>query len=218
MARPPTASPRKTPRPRRSTPTAPPSSCRSGCWRASRAPRRLTYAALRYFNVAGSDTGGRIGQATPDATLLIKVACEVAVGKRPHVSIYGTDYPTQDGTGVRDYIHVEDLAAAHLDALAYLRSGGASTTLNVGYGHGHSVREVLSSVERIAGQPPQGARGAAPPGRSRSAGGTGRPHPQGARLAPPAGRPRHHRAHRVQLGRAHAARAVVSGSRPSAAI
>lgn len=113
---------------------------------------RLTYAALRYFNVAGSDTGGRIGQATPDATLLIKVACEVAVGKRPHVSIYGTDYPTQDGTGVRDYIHVEDLAAAHLDALAYLRSGGASTTLNVGYGHGHSVREVLASVERIAGR------------------------------------------------------------------
>jgi UDP-glucose 4-epimerase len=113
----------------------------------------LTYAVLRYFNVAGSDTGGRIGQATPDATLLIKVACEAAVGKRPHVMIYGTDYSTRDGTGVRDYIHVEDLAAAHLDALTYLRAGGASTTLNAGYGHGHSVREVLASVERIAGRP-----------------------------------------------------------------
>ena len=112
----------------------------------------LRYAALRYFNVAGSDTGGRIGQATPDATLLIKVACEAAVGKRAHVTIYGTDYPTEDGTGVRDYIHVEDLAAAHLDALAYLRAGGSSTTLNVGYGHGHSVRQVLASVERITGR------------------------------------------------------------------
>ncbi len=121
----------------------------AGAARAS----RLTYAVLRYFNVAGSDTGGRIGQATPDATLLIKVACEAAVGKRPHVMIYGTDYSTPDGTGVRDYIHVEDLAAAHLDALTYLRAGGPSTTLNAGYGHGHSVREVLASVERITGRP-----------------------------------------------------------------
>ena len=112
----------------------------------------LRYAALRYFNVAGSDTGGRIGQATPNATLLIKVACEVAVGKRPELAIFGTDYPTPDGTGVRDYIHVEDLARAHLDALSYLRSDGASTTLNVGYGHGYSVRQVLASVERISGQ------------------------------------------------------------------
>jgi UDP-glucose 4-epimerase len=112
----------------------------------------LRYAALRYFNVAGSDSGGRIGQATPNATLLIKVACEAAVGKRAHVSIFGTDYPTADGTGVRDYIHVEDLATAHVDALSYLRAGGACTTLNVGYGHGYSVREVLESVERISGQ------------------------------------------------------------------
>jgi len=112
----------------------------------------LRYAALRYFNVAGSDSGGRIGQATPNATLLIKVACEAAVGKRPHVSIFGTDYPTADGTGVRDYIHVEDLASAHVDALTYLRAGGESTTLNVGYGHGYSVRQVLDSVERISGQ------------------------------------------------------------------
>ncbi len=112
----------------------------------------LRYAALRYFNVAGSDPGGRVGQATPNATLLIKVACEVAVGKRTHVSIFGTDYPTADGTGVRDYIHVQDLATAHLDALAYLRGGGASTTLNVGYGHGYSVREVIDSVQRVTGK------------------------------------------------------------------
>ena len=111
----------------------------------------LRYVALRYFNVAGSDTSGRIGQATPGATLLVKVACEAIVGKRPGVAVFGTDYATPDGTGVRDYLHVEDLAAAHLDALAYLRGGGASTTLNVGYGHGYSVREVLSAVERIAG-------------------------------------------------------------------
>ncbi len=112
----------------------------------------LRYAALRYFNVAGSDMQGRIGQATPNATLLIKVACEAAVGKRPYVSVFGTDYPTPDGTGVRDYIHVEDLARAHLAALDYLRGGGASTTLNVGYGHGYSVREVLDSVRRVSGK------------------------------------------------------------------
>jgi UDP-glucose 4-epimerase len=109
--------------------------------------------SLRYFNVAGSDTQGRIGQATRAATLLIKVACEAVVGKRPHVSIYGTDYDTPDGTGIRDYIHVEDLARAHLDALDYLRRGGQSAVLNCGYGHGISVREVLLSVQRVAGQP-----------------------------------------------------------------
>jgi len=106
---------------------------------------------LRYFNVAGSDTQGRIGQSTRKATLLVKAAVEAAVGKRPHLSIFGTDFPTPDGTGVRDYIHVEDLATAHLKALDYLRAGGASLTANCGYGHGYSVREVLSSVERIAG-------------------------------------------------------------------
>jgi UDP-glucose 4-epimerase len=111
----------------------------------------LRHVILRYFNVAGSDPEGRIGQSTERATLLIKVACEAAVGKRSHVSIFGTDYPTEDGTGVRDYIHVEDLAAAHLKALEYLRKGGQSTTLNCGYGHGSSVREVLETVERIHG-------------------------------------------------------------------
>ena len=113
----------------------------------------LKHVALRYFNVAGSDTQCRVGQATPKATLLVKVACEAAVGKRPHVSIFGTDYPTPDGTGVRDYIHVEDLATAHLNALDYLRGGGPSAVLNVGYGHGYSVREVLESVERVTGAP-----------------------------------------------------------------
>ena len=112
---------------------------------------RLSYAALRYFNVAGSDPQCRLGQASPNATLLVKVACEAALGRREQVAIFGTDYPTPDGTGVRDYIHVEDLARAHLDALEYLRAGGASTTLNVGYGHGYSVREVLASVERVSG-------------------------------------------------------------------
>ncbi len=112
----------------------------------------LKHVALRYFNVAGSDSQGRVGQATPKATLLVKVACEHVVGKRPQVAIYGTDYATPDGTGVRDYIHVEDLATAHLDALDYLRNGGTSTVLNVGYGHGYSVREVLQSVERVSGK------------------------------------------------------------------
>ncbi|HEY1283921.1 MAG TPA: UDP-glucose 4-epimerase GalE [Steroidobacteraceae bacterium] len=113
----------------------------------------LRYVSLRYFNVAGSDTSGRIGQATRGATLLVKVACEVVVGKRQHLSVFGTDYPTPDGTGVRDYIHVEDLAAAHVNALAYLRDGGSSIVLNCGYGHGYSVREVIKSVERIAAAP-----------------------------------------------------------------
>jgi UDP-glucose 4-epimerase len=113
----------------------------------------LRYVVLRYFNVAGSDPKGRIGQATPGATLLTKVACEAMVGKRTHVSVFGTDYPTPDGTGMRDYLHVEDLAAAHLCALGYLRKAGASVTLNVGYGHGYSVREVLAMVESVAGKP-----------------------------------------------------------------
>jgi UDP-glucose 4-epimerase len=110
------------------------------------------YVSLRYFNVAGSDPQGRIGQSTRAATLLIKVACEVIVGKRPHVSIFGTDYDTPDGTGVRDYIHVEDVARAHVDALDYLRRGGSAAVFNCGYSHGYSVREVLASVQRIAGR------------------------------------------------------------------
>jgi UDP-glucose 4-epimerase len=111
----------------------------------------LRHVALRYFNVAGCSLDGQIGQSTCNATLLIKVACEVAVGRREKLLVFGTDYPTPDGTGVRDYIHVEDLAAAHLQALTYLRDGGSSATLNCGYGHGYSVREVIDAVERVAG-------------------------------------------------------------------
>ncbi len=117
------------------------------------AATNLRHVALRYFNVAGCDPEGRIGQSTKNATLLTKVAVETAVGKREQVSIFGTDYDTPDGTGVRDYIHVEDLADAHLKALNYLRNGGDSITLNAGYGHGYSVREVLAAVEAEHGEP-----------------------------------------------------------------
>lgn len=113
----------------------------------------MRHVILRYFNVAGCDPQGRIGQSTAKATLLTKVAVEAAVGKRSQVSIFGTDYPTPDGTGIRDYIHVEDLASAHLKALDYLRKGGASVTLNAGYGHGYSVREVLDMVGKVNGSP-----------------------------------------------------------------
>ncbi len=112
----------------------------------------LRHVALRYFNVAGSDPKSRIGQSTKNATLLIKVACEAAVGTRDKICVFGTDYPTKDGTGIRDYIHVEDLASAHLVALDYLRNNGQSQTLNCGYGHGYSVREVLDSVQRVSGK------------------------------------------------------------------
>ncbi len=113
----------------------------------------MRHVILRYFNVAGCDPDGEIGQSTRNATLLIKVAAEVAVGKRPEIYVYGTDYPTADGTGVRDYIHVSDLASAHIEALDYLRDGGESTRLNCGYGHGYSVREVLDMVQKVIGSP-----------------------------------------------------------------
>jgi UDP-glucose 4-epimerase len=111
----------------------------------------LTYVALRYFNVAGADPKGRSGQSTPKATHLIKVACQAALGERPYLEVFGTDYPTSDGTCVRDYIQVTDLARAHLIALGHLRQGGASLTLNCGYGRGYSVREVIDVVKRISG-------------------------------------------------------------------
>ena len=113
----------------------------------------MKHVILRYFNVAGADPKGRIGQSTRKATLLIKVACEAALGRRSGLKIFGTDYPTPDGTGVRDYIHVEDLASAHLKALDYLADGGSSQILNCGYGHGYSVREVLAAVARAHGSP-----------------------------------------------------------------
>lgn len=111
----------------------------------------LRHVILRYFNVAGSNPDGEIGQSTKKATLLIKVACETALGKRDSISVFGTDYETEDGTGVRDYIHVEDLASAHIKALEYLEKGGESSTFNCGYGHGYSVREVLDTVQKISG-------------------------------------------------------------------
>jgi UDP-glucose 4-epimerase len=111
----------------------------------------MQYVALRYFNVAGADPQARMGQRTPEATHLIKVACQAALGMRESVYVYGTDYPTPDGTGVRDYIHIEDLASAHLSALEYLEKGGESTAMNVGYGHGSSVREVLEVVKKVSG-------------------------------------------------------------------
>jgi len=110
----------------------------------------LRYIALRYFNVAGARLDGRLGQATPEATHLIKVGCEAACGLRQAVSIFGTDYDTADGTCIRDYIHVEDLAGAHLKALDYLAEGGRSKVLNCGYGHGYSVREVLDTLRRVS--------------------------------------------------------------------
>jgi UDP-glucose 4-epimerase len=110
-----------------------------------------SYVALRYFNVAGADPEARIGQATPDATHLIKVACQAALGQRERLQIFGTDYETPDGTCIRDYIHVDDLARAHLDALDYLAAGGESQVLNCGYGRGYSVREVAESVRRVSG-------------------------------------------------------------------
>jgi UDP-glucose 4-epimerase len=117
----------------------------------NRGEDEFRYLALRYFNVAGASLDGALGQATPEATHLIKVACEAACGKRPGIEIYGTDYPTADGTCIRDYIHVEDLAAAHVLGLKSLLEGGASATFNCGYGRGFSVRAVVDTVRRVSG-------------------------------------------------------------------
>jgi UDP-glucose 4-epimerase len=117
---------------------------------ASRA-HDLRYVALRYFNVAGADPAGRIGQSTPAATHLIKVAAQTALGQRPALEVFGTDYPTRDGSCLRDYIQVSDLANAHLSALDHLRRGGGSLTLNCGYGRGYSVLEVVDVMKRVSG-------------------------------------------------------------------
>ncbi|MEJ5227804.1 UDP-glucose 4-epimerase GalE [Thermodesulfovibrio sp.] len=109
------------------------------------------YVSLRYFNVAGADSSGRLGQRRPDATHLITLAVKTALGKRPFLEIYGTDYPTKDGTCIRDYIHVDDLAEAHLLALEYLMENGKSEVFNCGYGHGYSVREVVEATKRVSG-------------------------------------------------------------------
>jgi UDP-glucose 4-epimerase len=124
----------------------------------------LRYVALRYFNVAGADPKGRSGQSTPRATHLIKVACETALGKRSRMQVFGTDYPTPDGTCLRDYIHVTDLTRAHLEALRYLRAGGKSDIFNCGYGRGFSVLEVIDAVKRAAGRDFEVAMSARRPG------------------------------------------------------
>jgi len=111
----------------------------------------LTYGVLRYFNVAGADPQRRSGQSSPAATHLIKVAAQAALGQRPHMGIFGTDFPTPDGTGVRDYIHVTDLVEAHALLLNYLRNGGRSVTMNCGYGRGYSVRQVVETVKAVSG-------------------------------------------------------------------
>ena len=111
----------------------------------------LSYVVLRYFNVAGADLLARMGQSFPNATHLIKVASEVALGARPQLMVYGDDYETPDGTCVRDYIHIEDLADAHVKALQYLEKGGESRILNCGYGVGYSVKEVVAEVDRVHG-------------------------------------------------------------------
>lgn len=119
--------------------------------RDAAAAHGLRYSALRYFNVAGADSKGRTGQSTPRATHLIKAACEVALGKRPYLEVFGNDYPTPDGTCLRDYIHVSDLVAAHRLALQRLRAGADSLVANCGYGHGYSVLEVVEAVRRASG-------------------------------------------------------------------
>jgi len=111
----------------------------------------LGHVVLRYFNVAGADPALRTGQSTPEATHLIKVAVQTALGLRPAIKVFGTDYPTPDGTCIRDYIHVTDLARAHIDALRHLRQGGASNVFNCGYGRGRSVLEVIEAVRRVTG-------------------------------------------------------------------
>lgn len=121
--------------------------------RDSAAAYDLEYVALRYFNVAGADPQGRSGQSTPQATHLIKVACQTMLGQRDHMAVFGKDYDTPDGTCVRDYIHVSDLISAHVDALNYLRGGGRSGVFNCGYGEGYSVLDVIKAVEKAGGRP-----------------------------------------------------------------
>ena len=113
----------------------------------------MRYAVLRYFNVAGADPAMRHGQSTANATHLIKVAAQAALGMRPYLEVYGTDYPTRDGTCIRDYIHVSDLVAAHMQALTHLSDGGESLVVNCGYGHGYSVSEVIDTVRKVSGRP-----------------------------------------------------------------
>ncbi len=119
---------------------------------AALAQQQMKYIILRYFNVAGADPECRLGQSTPEATHLIKVACQTALGQRQILEIFGADYPTRDGTGVRDYIHVTDLARAHVAALDYLQQGQESNIFNCGYGHGFSVLDIVRAVQKVSGR------------------------------------------------------------------
>ena len=162
------------------------------------------YVALRYFNVAGADPKGRLGQSTPNATHLIKRGVQTALGVYPSMDIFGEDYPTRDGTCVRDYIQVTDLIDAHLAALAYLRGGGESLTCNCGYGHGATVKEVIDVVKRVSGVDFKVNHVAAPRGRPGGDRRQGRAGAKAARLAAEARRSRRDRPPGARLGAAPA--------------
>jgi UDP-glucose 4-epimerase len=182
----------------------------------------LRFVTLRYFNVAGADPLGRAGQSTPNATHLIKVACQAALGLRPYLEVFGTDYPTPDGSCLRDYIQVTDLIDAHMAALGYLTRGGHSLTLNCGYGRGYSVLDVIAAVKRVSGCDFEVRYADRRPRRPVGNRGEGRSHPAGARLEAPLRSSRHHRAPGARLGgstqpdgarRAHARASVCGRSR-----
>lgn len=160
----------------------------------------FNYVALRYFNVAGADPQGRAGPSPTGVANLIKVACEAATGRRDQVDVYGTDYPTADGTGVRDYIHVSDLIDAHMLAMAHLRAGGGTRTLNCGYGVGYSVLDVLQAVQRESERDFPDHPLSAPRGRYCDDGGGFVAYPVGTGLASPLQRSGDHRSHRASVG------------------
>ena len=153
----------------------------------------MRYVVLRYFNVAGCDPAMRHGQSTANATHLIKVAIQTALGMRPHMEVFGTDYPTKDGTCIRDYIHVSDLIAAHVQALDHLGQGGESLVMNCGYGHGYTVSEVIETVRQVSGQAGGGQDRPAPGRRSGHHRGGFDPHPLPPGLGAAPRRSRHHR-------------------------
>ena len=161
----------------------------------------MNYVVLRYFNVAGADPQARIGLATVGATHLLKIAVEAATGQRAKIDVFGTDYPTPDGSCIRDFIHVSDLAQAHRAALSYLRGGGGPTTLNCGYGRGYSVLETIEAVRRVSGRNFAVQYRAAPAGRHHDHGRRHQPHPRDAGLDAAIRRSRNHRGARAGLGR-----------------
>ncbi len=158
----------------------------------------LTYAALRYFNAAGADMDGEIGECHEPETHLIPLVLRAALDPRAPINIFGTDYPTPDGTAIRDYIHVHDLAEAHVRALDYLAKGGASVALNLGTGTGHSVRAVIDVAERVTGPRDRPARDGTPARRSAGSGRRCAPRKRDAELG--SATLRHRRDHRQRLG------------------